>query len=205
MAAGIPHIRMKMSGWASSILVIILLIGWGAAIVSATDAPPVSASPMPQQQRLDNSLDQEIRQTIDALVVQALNLPEERAESLLNTLREARLIRQTYQRRRETLEQQLEVLVRDDSSQTEIRQLLQDIENAKTRYYQDSLHIDQTLWALLSSEEHAEYILVQRRLTRQLHDLILTIRKEREASPSQQRSDFLLRQHEEESVIRKPR
>jgi hypothetical protein len=154
------------------------------------------------------SIDQEIRLTIDALreqeLLQALDLPEKRAQRLLSTLHDARRIRQAYQVRRADIEHQLEALLDyPQPDHTKIQQALQELEIAKTGYYQQILQTDQTLWALLSPEEQAQYILFQRNFTQQLQDIIIKIRQERIQSEDQ--FNFLLRRQNNESVIRRPR
>ncbi len=183
-----------------------LLLCWVGMYALGTDeaVPPVSLSELPDTQIQELSLDQEIRQTIDALLLQALDLPEERSQRLLETLHDARRIRQNYQTQREEIEGKLEPLLRiAQPDQAKIQEVLQELETTQTHYYQQVLHADLALWALLSAEEQAKYILFQRHFTQQLHNMITKIRQER--LPTNSQFNFLLRRQDEESVIRQPR
>lgn len=193
------------------IVYISLLIICGLFTVSPgadETSPPDTPSVEPQEQAPKLSIDQEIRLTIDALreqqLLQVLDLPKERAQRLLSTLHDARRIRQAYQARRADIEYRLEALLHyPQPDHTKIRQALQELETAKTGYYQQILQTDQALWALLSPEEQAQYILFQRHFTQQLREIIVKIRQER--IQSQDQFNFLLRRQDNESVIRRPR
>lgn len=170
--------------------------------------PPGTPSTESQDLAVISSLDQEIRRTIDDLrenqLLHALDLSEERARRFLETLHDARQIRQAYQIQRADIEQQLEALLQyEQPDHTKIYQVLQELQTAKAHYYQQVLQADQTLWTLLSPEEQARYILFQRHFMQQLHAMIARIRQQRAQTQSQ--SNFLLRRQDEESVIRQPR
>lgn len=188
-----------------------LLVIWCLSTLSpGTDETSLPATPLaePHDQAQELSIDQEIRLTIDALreyqLLQTLDLPKERAQRLLSTLHDARRIQQAYQKRRADIEYQLEALLRyPQPDHAKIRQALQELEAAKTGYYRQILQADQALWALLSPEEQAQYILFQRHFTQQLQEMIVKIRQER--IQSQDQVNFLLRRQDDESVIRQPR
>ena len=169
---------------------------------------PDSPSGEAQNRFQDFSLDHEIRQTIDAVreyqLLQTLELSEERSQHLVETLHDARRIRQNYQSQRIAIEGKLELLLQvTQPDHNKIQHILQELKTVKSSYYQQILQADQTLWSLLSTEEQAKYILFQRHFTQQLHMMIAKIRQER--SQTQNDSNFLLRRQNAESVIRQPR
>lgn len=194
--------RFRMAGIGALFMCWVGLYTFGTEekIVSGTLSEPAL------NQSQDISLDQEIRHTIDALLVQALDLTEERAQRLLNTLHEARRMHQEYQHQRGRIEGQLEALLQvAQPDQAKIQQALQELETTKTQYHQQMLLADQTLGSFLSVEEQAKYILFQRHFTQQLHEMIAKIRQARLTQPMSNQSNFLLRRQDEESVIRQPR
>ncbi len=169
----------------------------------ATDSP----SGKPQNRSRNFSLDQEIRQTIDAVreyqLLQTLELSEERSQHLVETLHDVRRIRQNYQSQRKAIEGKLELLLQVvQPDLNKIQHVLQELQTVKTAYYQQVLQADQALGSLLSAEEQAKYILFQRHFTQQLQMMIAKIRQKR--SQTQNDSNFLLRRRDAESIIRQP-
>jgi hypothetical protein len=189
----------------------IVCLGWIGVSALGTGGPSArSAAERPHESSQNLTLDHEIRAIIYALheaqLLDALDLPPDRAQRLTETIHHARHIRQAYQRQRAGIEHRLTTLLHDAPPDlSAIQQTLQELGAAKSRYYQQALQADQTLWNLLSPDEQARYILFQRQFTQQLHDLIIRIRQERKPPSPSGPSEFLLRRHDDESVIRQPR
>lgn len=172
---------------------------------------PVTASELPQSSAAPDDpaiLDQEIRQTIDALreivLARELGLSQERTAVLLENMQIARQIRQAYLTQRTQLEHQLEqIITQSPPNQQQIHAILQTLENIKRQYYQQMGQADQDVQKLLSPEEQARYVVFQKNFSQRLQAVIVHIRQQR--SPTSPASLHLLRQQPEESVIRQSR
>jgi hypothetical protein len=152
--------------------------------------------------------DQEIRDMIDSLrevyLVRELKLSEDRANRILEKMRSARKIRQNYLFQRYRIEHELDALLEYPSpDQKRITAVLQELEVAKTQYYQWMMEADHELRTMLSLEEQAKYLLFQRNFNKKLREMIASIRQQSPKTPSKQ--NFLLRKQDDESVIRQPR
>jgi hypothetical protein len=156
-----------------------------------------------------SSTDQEIRETLDTLwefqLIKDLNLPEDRANRLLEKIRSARKIRQRYVFQRYRLENMLNALLEHPASDpTKITTVLHELETAKMQYYQGVIDTDRELRIILSPEEQAKYVLFQRNFNKKLKEVIVSIRRQYREKTTPRRH-FLLRRQEGESVIRHPR
>jgi Spy/CpxP family protein refolding chaperone len=192
------------------ILLVILMIPFIKTPLSYTEIQGVEDQVLKSlNQDPPPSTDQEIREMLDTLreihLIKELNLPEDRANRLLEKIRYTRKIRQRYLFQRYQLENTLNALLEYPASDpTKITTVLQELEAAKMQYYQRVIDADNELRMILSPEEQAKYVLFQRNFNKKLKEVIASIRRQYRAKTTPRRN-FLLRKQEGESVIRHPR
>ena len=149
-----------------------------------------------------------IHDAIEALresrLVEALQLSEPRAQTVIQKMRQARAVKKEYLLQRYALENELDTLFDPaERDATKIAAILEQLEQAKAQYYQKLLQNDEELRHLLTQEEQARYVLFQREFNQKLKEVITKIRQQSVNQP--QKPSEILRQEDSESVIRRPR
>ena len=149
-----------------------------------------------------------IHDAIEALresrLVEALQLSEPRAQTVIQKMRQARAVKKEYLLQRYALENELDTLFDPaERDATKIAAILEQLEQAKAQYYQKLLQNDEELRHLLTQEEQARYVLFQREFNQKLKEVITKIRQQSVNQP--QKPSEILRQEDAESVIRRPR
>ena len=149
-----------------------------------------------------------IHDAIEALresrLVEALQLSEPRAQTVIQKMRQARAVKKEYLLQRYALENELDNLFDPaERDATKIAAILEQLEQAKAQYYQKLLQNDEELRHLLTQEEQARYVLFQREFNQKLKEVITKIRQQSVNQP--QKPSEILRQEDSESVIRRPR
>lgn len=162
----------------------------------------------PEQKAPVATKDLEIHDTVETLrasyLIQELQLPEEKAQSLLAKMQYTRKLRKGYLLRRYAIENELQALLDlPTPDQTKISNALQKLKIAKREYYQQMTEVDEELQEILTPEERAKYVLFQRNFNRKLKKLITSIRQQSVKAAMQQNQ--FLRRKDSESVIRQAR
>jgi hypothetical protein len=153
------------------------------------------------------STDREIREMLDALrefhLIKELDLPEDRAKHIVEKIRYARRIKQSYLFQCYQIENKLDALLGfSDPDHSQINVVLKELDVVKKQYYQHIMEPDHELRMMLSPEERAKYVLFQRNFNKKLREVIASIRQQ-QATPTS-KGNFLLRRQDTESVIRQP-
>ena len=140
----------------------------------------------------------------ESRLVEALQLSEPRAQTVIQKMRQARAVKKEYLLQRYALENELDNLFDPaERDATKIAAILEQLEQAKAQYYQKLLQNDEELRHLLTQEEQARYVLFQREFNQKLKEVITKIRQQSVNQP--QKPSEILRQEDSESVIRRPR
>lgn len=140
----------------------------------------------------------------ESRLVEALQLSEPRAQTVIQKMRQARAVKKEYLLQRYALENELDNLFNPaERDSTKIAAILEQLEQAKEQYYQKLLQNDEELRHLLTQEEQARYVLFQREFNQKLKEVIAKIRQQSVNQP--QKPSEILRKEDAESVIRRPR
>ncbi len=185
--------------WVGMLIVAVLLV---------TVEEPVFLHAQAGSSELKTANEVNIRDAVEVLrerrLVEELQLSESRAKVVIEKMRYARNLKKDYQLQQYRLENELaelfSIVEHDDAK---IATVLQNLKDAKFRYYQELLRNDEEFHQLLTPEEQAKYVLFQRVFNQKLKDAIVSIRKQdaqKSSNPSQ-----ILRNQESESVIRQSR
>ncbi len=150
--------------------------------------------------------DLEIYEVLETLreshLIQELQLSEEKAQTVIEKIRDTRKLRKRYLFRRYTIENELDTLLDFPTpDQTKINNALRKLEIAKLQYYQQMMEADEELWKMFTPKERAKYVLFQRNFNKTLKEIIASIRKQ--SSKTITKPNQIIRRQNTESVIRR--
>ncbi len=199
---------MKFTYWVTAIVVVCIL--WTSSGISSSQERDSAASgevDAEQDQTTARVKEAEIHHVVETLreayLLQELDLPEEKAHALLDSMRKTEEARSVYLARRYAIENELQdILARPGPDQTQIAKTLQLLETAQRHYHQQLIQTHDDLKDILTPEEQARYVLFQRNFNRRIRRLIMRIRQQN--SQSTLPENQLLRRQDTESVIRQP-
>ncbi len=185
-----------------------LLIGcvWFSAPVSAAGETVIETPSFKEQTGLIESprareIYEKLETIRESLLMKELALPAEKISVVVEYLRQAKQLRNTYLIQRYAIEHQLDTLLDySEPNQNAIREALKKLDEMKLQYNEGMLHAEQTLREILNPEEQAKYLLFQRNFNKRLQEVLANIRQRQIESPS--KPTEVLRKQATESVIR---